>query len=98
MPETDQLSAQLDRLSAWDPGPFPVVSLYLNLQPNEFGREQVDTFLRKEFADRVATYPAEGPERESLTRDVEKILSFVVGADRAAQGLADLTCSGADLF
>jgi peptide subunit release factor 1 (eRF1) len=46
----------------------------------------------------VATYPAEGPERESLNRDVEKILSHVNGVDRAAQGLAVFACSGADLF
>ncbi|PYR63160.1 MAG: hypothetical protein DMF91_04295 [Acidobacteria bacterium] len=98
MPQTDQLSDQLDRLSAWDPGPFPVVSLYLNLQSNEHGRDQFDTFLRKEFADRLATFPAEGPERESLNRDVEKIRSYVDGVDRAAQGLAVFTCSGADLF
>src|SRR5207245_4652879 len=57
-----------------------------------------DTFLRKEFADRLATFPAEGPERESLNRDVEKIRSYVDGVDRAAQGLAVFTCSGADLF
>jgi peptide subunit release factor 1 (eRF1) len=98
MPHTDQLAAQLDRISAWDPGPFPVVSLYLNLQPNERGREQFDTFLRKEFADRVATYAAEGPERASLDRDVEKIRSYVDGVDRAAQGLAVFSCSGGDLF
>src|SRR5207249_3965529 len=97
-PFLDQLSAHLDRLASFDPGPFPIVSLYLNLQPNQQGREQADPFLRKEFADRVATYPAEGPERQSLNRDAEKIRACAEGVDRSANSLAIFACSGADLF
>src|SRR5207248_9239111 len=95
---TEQLTTQLDRLASFDPGPFPVISLYLNLQPNERGRDQFDLFLRKEVADRVGTYPASGPERESLSRDVEKIRAYVGTVDRSANGLALFACGGADLF
>ena len=65
MPTTDQLSAQLDRLAEFDSGPFPVVSLYLNLQPDEHGRDRFEPFLRKELDDRLRTYPTSGPERDS---------------------------------
>jgi peptide chain release factor subunit 1 len=98
MPITEQLTAQLDRLAATDTGPYPVVSLYLDLRPNEHGRDQFETFLRKEFADRLATYPASGPERESLDADAGKIRDYVSGVDTSVNALALFACHGADLF
>ena len=98
MPTTDQLTARLDRLAAADTGPFPVVSLFLDLRPNERGRDQFEPFLKKDLAERVATYPATGPERESLDRDAAKIREYVATVDTATNGLALFACSGADLF
>src|SRR5436309_12058356 len=77
MPLLDQLSAQLDRLAEWDPGPFPVVSLYLNLQADDKGRDNFEPFLRKELSDRIATYGVHGPERDSLATDADKIRQYV---------------------
>jgi peptide chain release factor subunit 1 len=98
MPTTDHITAQLDRLAAVDTGPFPVISLYLDLRPNEHGRDEFDAFLRKELAERVATYPASAPERESLDNDADKIREYVSRLDASINGLALFACSGADLF
>ena len=98
MPITEQLTAQLDRLASADTGPFPVISLYLNLQANDRGRDQFEPFLRKEPAERVGTYPASGPERESLDRDAVKIRDYVATVDGSVNGLAVFACGGADLF
>ena len=98
MPILDQLSAQLDRLAAFEPGPFPVLSLYLNLQPDQNGRDHYEPFLKKELAERLRTFAASGPERESFEADAEKIRAYLEGVDRAANGLAMFACSGADLF
>jgi peptide chain release factor subunit 1 len=95
---TDQLSSQLDRLASFDAGPFPVVSLYLNLQPDQHGRDNFEPFLRNELADRVRTYSAQGPERQSLDQDAEKIRGHMQTIDPAANGLALFACSAADLF
>jgi peptide chain release factor subunit 1 len=95
---TDQLTAQLDRLAAVEPGPFPVVSLYLNLQPDQHGRDSFEPFLRKELAERLRTYSGHGPERESLQRDLERIRAHVQTIDPSANGLALFACSAADLF
>jgi peptide chain release factor subunit 1 len=95
---TDQLSSQLERLAALEPGPYPVISLYLNLQPNESGRDQFDAFLRKELADRQRTYHGSGPERASLDQDAQKIRDYVAGLDGSLNGLALFSSSGADLF
>jgi peptide chain release factor subunit 1 len=98
MPITEQLTTQLDRLASIDTGPFPVISLYLNLQPNQHGRDQFEPFMRKDLADRIATYPASGPERESLDRDADKIRDYVGTLDASVNGLAVFACGGADLF
>lgn len=98
MPSTDQLTTQLDRLAAFDSGPFPVLSLYLNMQPDQHGRDNFDTFLRKELADRIRTYGADGPEQQSLERDAARIREYVSGVDASVNGLALFACSGAELF
>jgi peptide subunit release factor 1 (eRF1) len=98
MPSTDQLTAQIDRLAAFDSGPFPVLSLYLNMQPDQHGRDNFDAFLRKELAERVRTYGTEGPEQQSLERDAQRIREYVSSVDASANGLAIFACSAADMF
>jgi peptide chain release factor subunit 1 len=98
MPTTDELSAQLDRIAGFDSGPFPVTSLYLNMQPDQNGRDKFDAFLRKELTDRGRTFAASGPERNSLEKDAERIRAYVDGVDASVNGLAVFACSGADFF
>jgi peptide chain release factor subunit 1 len=97
MPQLDELSAQLDRLAAFEPGPFPVVSLYLNLQADARGRDSFGPFLRKELGARINTYAAP-PERDSLQHDAKRIDAYLDGVDRSANGLALFACEGAGLF
>ena len=98
MPQRQQLATQLDRLAAFEPGPFPVISLYLNLQANEHGKDRVEPFLRKEVTERIRTYEASTPERKSLEADLEKIGKYVAGVQPSVNSLAIFACSGADLF
>src|SRR5438067_1276255 len=76
MSTSELLASQLDRLAEFDPGPFPVVSLYLNMQPDQHGREHFDPFLRQELPARTHTYPAGTPERASLEQDAERIAAY----------------------
>jgi peptide chain release factor subunit 1 len=90
---------QLDRLAAFEPAPYPVVSLYLNTQPGQTGRDQFHTFVRKEFAARGRTYPQGSPDRESLDRDFERISRFLENdVDPSANGIAIFACSAGELF
>jgi peptide chain release factor subunit 1 len=98
MPTADTLAAQLDRLASLEPGPFPVVSLYLNAQADQHGRDNFEPFLRKELPERLQTYPAEGPERKSLEQDAEKIAAYLGTVDASANGLVIFASSGANLF
>ena len=98
MPTIDQLTEQLDRVAAVEPGPFPVISLYLDLRANERGRAQFEPFLKKELTERVNTYPSNGPERDSLEADANRIREHVGTVDASVNGLAVFACHGADLF
>ena len=75
---------------SFEAGPFPVVSLYLNMQPDQNGRDQFEPFLKKELAERLRTYPASGPERESLEKDAAKIREYVAGVDPSVERRRDL--------
>ena len=93
------LSEQLDRLARMEPVPYPVVSLYLNTQPNERGRDQFQSFVRQEFRARSRTYPAGSPDRASLDADMERITTWLENEVQAsANGIAIFACSAADLF
>lgn len=93
------LKEQLDGLAAYEQSPYPVVSLYLNTQPNEHGRDEYQTFVRKEFKARSESYPAGSPERESLERDLNRISRYLEAeVDPSANGVAVFACSGTELF
>jgi peptide subunit release factor 1 (eRF1) len=92
----DQL---LTRLAALEPAPVPVVSLYLNTQPDQHGRPHHEVFVRKELAALIERYPARSRERESLERDAEQIREYLTHALRpAANGAALFACAGASEF
>ena len=93
------LNDQLDRLAAFEPSPYPVVSLYLNTQPDDRGRDHFQTFVRKELKARAQTYPARSAEREMLDRDLERISTYLEGSvERSANGVAIFACDAAELF
>lgn len=94
MPLTDQL----DRLAAFDPVGAPVISLYLNTQPDQHGRDNYDTFVRKELKARLSTYP-EGDDRASLERDQTHIETYLSrDVQPSANGIAIFACDAAGLF
>jgi peptide chain release factor subunit 1 len=93
------LTEQIDRLAAFEPAPYPVVSLYLNTQSGPVGRDQHQQFIRKEFKARSRTYPANSPERESLDRDLERIERYLeTELQPSANGVAVFACSAGEMF
>jgi peptide subunit release factor 1 (eRF1) len=89
----------METLAALEPSPFPVISLYLSLTPNQNGREDYQTFVKKVFNDRAKALRPESPERQSFEKDTERIQLYLDGdRDAAIQGLAIFASSGSDLF
>lgn len=97
--ESNTLEQIIDRLAAFEPVGLPVVSLYLNAQANEHGRQDFERFLRKEFSERARTIKAHTPERESFDRDVERINEYLRDELRPeTNGVAVFACAGAEDF
>ena len=94
---TDTTPAQLlDELAAFEPKGFPVVSLYLNTQPDQHGRDNFDGFVRKEFAARARSYAPDSVERASFECDAERVRVYLRDElERSANGLALFACAGA---
>ncbi len=89
----------LDRLAAFTPTELPVLSLYLNAQADQHGRDAFASFIRKELPARAKTYPLRSPARESLTRDTERINTYLHNeVQPSTNGIALFACAGADEF
>ncbi len=89
----------METLAALEPSPFPVLSLYLSLTPNQNGREDYDQFVRKVLSERAKALPPDSPERQSFEQDAERITKYLAdGKEPAWNGLAIFACSGTELF
>lgn len=93
------LRQQLESLAAFEPTDLPVLSLYLNLTPDDRGRDNYDTFVRKVFAERQKAFKASTPERESFDKDAERVRDYLADeVNRASNALAIFACAGQDSF
>ena len=99
MPTPSMLEEKLRELALFEPTAMPVLSMYLNTQPDQHGRDNFEPFLRKEFKQREATYPLRSPERQSFERDAERILSWLGTELRpSSNSVAIFACAGAGDF
>lgn len=93
------LTEQLDRLAQFEQAPYPVVSLYLNTQADQTGRDRYQGFVKNELKARSRTYPDGSPERDSLDRDMERIATYLdTELQASANGVAIFACSAGELF
>jgi len=84
----------LDRLIAFEPTSFPVVSLYLNTQADQNGRDNFDAFVRREFKARAKNWTMNTPERKSFDHDTERINEYLRDELRpSSNGAAIFACS-----
>lgn len=94
-----QMGDQLDKLVAYEPQEAPIVSLYLNLAPDQHGRDNYEAFVRKAFSEHLKAFKESSAERASLERDLERITKYLSeDVNRAANGLALFASSGAGEF
>ena len=89
----------VELLSIFDPIGLPVISLYLNAQPDEHGHDSYHAFVRNELRERARTFAPGSPERESFDRDAERITAYLDTEVRpSANGIAIFACAGAGDF
>jgi peptide subunit release factor 1 (eRF1) len=93
------LSQRIEILAALEPSPFPFISLYLSLAPNQNGREDHHQFVRKVFKERANGFSEESPERQSFDKDAERILHYLESAiPPSTNGLAVFASAGSEVF
>src|SRR3954449_8762037 len=98
-PVLNSIQEPLERLLAYEPGTLPVISLYLNTQADDHGRDQYQQFLKKELNGVVKTWPSGSEERKSLEADVQRIQAWLEDElVPSANGVAIFACSGANLW
>jgi peptide chain release factor subunit 1 len=84
----------LDRLVTFEPTPFPVISVYLNTQADQHGRDNFDAFVRRELKARAKRWTMRTPERESFDHDAERINEYLRDELRpSSNGAAIFACS-----
>lgn len=93
------LMDDLDELAAVESNGFPFISLYLNLQPDQHGRDHFMPFVRKEFNERVRSFPKNSLELASFKLAATRIVSYLRNEVRpSANGVAIFACAGADVY
>ncbi len=94
-----ELGTALRELALFPPTTMPVLSLYLNAQPDQHGRRNFAPFLRNELKARAATYPSGSAERKSFDADAGRITAWLDSELRpSSNGAAIFACSGAGDF
>ncbi len=93
------LDEQIDKLAAFPPSTYPVISLYLNTRPDNTGRPRYPQFVRKELRGRAETFAQNSPERASFEEDVARIERYLRDELRpSTKTLALFACAGAEGF
>jgi hypothetical protein len=93
------LAQTLDRLARMEPVELPLLSLYLNAQPDSRGKDNYAAFVRKELHGRLEDFELRSRERESFQKDVETIERWLSEEVRpSANGIAIFACAGTEFF
>jgi peptide subunit release factor 1 (eRF1) len=93
------LAEQIDTLAAFAPTALPVISLYLNTQSDDHGRDHFASFVKKELHTRAKTFTPQSAARASFARDAEGIEKYLATELLpSTNGLALFACAGAGNF
>lgn len=96
---TPSLAETLDRLARLEPVSAPVLSLYLNAQPDSRGKDHYAPFLRKELHGRIEQFEKRSPARESFEKDVSRIDRYLSEELRpSANGVAIFASTATEFF
>src|SRR4028119_1040716 len=94
-----KLNDLMQKLIAVEPSGFPFLSIYLNAEPNEQGRDGYRIWLKTELSEQAKNYAEDSAEGQSFNADVERITKFLENeVEPAANGIAIYASFGADEF
>ena len=88
----------LKKIAKVEAADAPFISIYLNAEANNYGRDDFDAFLKKQLSEHQDKFEEHTPERESFDRDLERIKEYAGKIPASANGVAIFACAGADDF
>lgn len=91
-------SGILEKLTAIEATDKPFISIYLNAESNEQGRDDFDVFLEKQISKYQDEFEEDSPERDSFDSDIEKIRKYAANVPASANGVAIFACAAEDFF
>jgi peptide subunit release factor 1 (eRF1) len=92
------MAGLIEKLAAFEPA-SPFISVYLNAQADDRGRDNYAAFLKTEFANAAADFDSESEEGRNFAADMEKIEKYLSEEVRPeANGIAIFACSASDFF
>ena len=94
-----KLNSLVEKLAAYEPSGAPFISLYLNTEANQNGREDYPVWLKNEFREKTQDLDEDSEELRAFNETIERINNFLdTEADKSANGIAIFTEIGGDFF
>ncbi len=94
-----KLNNLVEKLAAFEPSGAAFVSLYLNAEANQNGRDAYHTWLKNAFRDEAENYEKESEEESLFAETTERINSFLESeSNESANGIAVFASVGGDFF
>ncbi|HYO80091.1 MAG TPA: host attachment protein [Bryobacteraceae bacterium] len=93
------LDNKLLQLATFQPSSMPVLSVYLNTQPDQHGRANYDGFLRKQFKVAAERFATRSAELDSFERDASRVNEWLRSSlEASANGAVIFASWAADGF
>lgn len=85
----------IEKLCSFEPDGYPFISLYLNAEANETGRDTFPVWLKKELSEKSQEYNDNAHELERFEKAAKRVNAYVEEeVDPAANGIAIFTNMG----
>jgi peptide chain release factor subunit 1 len=93
------LTKLIEKLANFEVNDAPFISLYLNAQPNQNGRDEYKTWLKSEISEKSKEFNEESPEAQNFNQVIENIEQFLEKEiDESANGIAVFASLSGDFF
>lgn len=94
-----KLNSLVEKLAAFEPSGTPFISLYLNSQVNQNGREDYPIWLKNEIREHTKDLEEESEELRAFNETFERINNFLeTEVENSANGIAIFAEVGGDFF
>lgn len=93
------LNKTIEKLAAFEPNGAKVISIYLNAEPNNNGRDEYSAWLKKQFFEYSVQFEHDAERKTGYAETEARINDFLENqAAKSAEGIAIFVAVGGDLF